>query len=120
MFQEMIVALTKCYDHVYLTVDGLDECELPERKGILNLLMSFSQLQDSDVRLNLLIASCQERDIEKALQGGYHLELNAYLLNPDIRIYLRIEVKKLGDAWKYSNEEIRDIFEKIASRPKGL
>ena len=115
----MIQTVLKCHHDPWLAVDGLDECEPNERKEILSLITDLVGSQDPDVGLRVLVASRFEGDIERSLQGSFHLKLTSLQLKGGIGIYIDLEAKKLGRKWEFDNVEIQDIYTSVCNRPQG-
>ena len=84
---------------VYIVLDGLDECEEIERKGILRVILSLWQ---NCSNLHVLVASRREVDIRQELEGNSET--------------LIVEEKSRSDIERFVAREIDDIWTNILNR----
>jgi hypothetical protein len=118
-FTQMLCSVVQCYDQVFLGIDGLDECELEERKQTIAALQLLLQTPEQDSKVKIILCSCAEKDIERALRGCHPLDLKSQCLSPAIRSYVRTRLTSLNRSFKFSKSTIEGIVDKIASRSEG-
>lgn len=97
---------------LFLVVDGLDECELPERRDTLECLKQLAgECNDAEPgKLRILVMSQYYTDIQKALQSSAVTKLAPTIVpildtdnEEDIKTYVKIWVDKI--ATKNTSEE---------------
>jgi hypothetical protein len=59
----------------YIIVDGIDECDLSERKAILSFFVPLVERDDSPGRLRAIFVSQDESDIQRLLRAATILRL---------------------------------------------
>ncbi|TVY78217.1 C2H2 finger domain transcription factor crzA [Lachnellula suecica] len=97
--QTSLELLKTCLESVgqtYIVVDGIDECEIPERKAILSF---FTSLIENDVvpgRLRGLFVSQDENDIRKLLRTASVLRLTEDHNKSDIEAYTSHWLNKIS------------------------
>jgi hypothetical protein len=75
MCKELLETALKTMPKTFLIVDGLDECDIAERKTILNFFTSVIQRADTAGKLRGLFISQDENDIRKHLRSAAVLRL---------------------------------------------
>ena len=123
-FHDIVLDLVQCHSNLYICIDGLDECELVERKEILSLIL---RIVHSNPKLGsrVFVAACAERDIEQSLRESLRLALTRLHLHSDITVYLRRTAEELGRKWATNLRTsyhlcADEIYERVAKRPEGL
>jgi hypothetical protein len=110
---------------LFLVVDGLDECEVAERKGALESLTNFvGEFNTNEPgKLRILIVSQYYADIQRLLQSSGVTKLAPKIIQisetdneNDIRAYVRIWVDKIvSKNWPEQNTSIDDMKEYLRS-----
>jgi hypothetical protein len=119
-FTQMLCSIVQCYDEVFIGIDGLDECELEERKQTIAALQGLLQAPEQDSKIKIILCSCAEKDIERALKGCHRLDLKSQHLSPSIRSYIRSRLTSLNQSFKFSKSTIDGIVDKVSSRSEGM
>ena len=89
---------------VYIILDGLDECEEIERKGILRIILDLWQ---NCTNLHVLVASRKEADIRQELEGNCETLIVEENSRSDIE---RFVAREIDDIWtNISNRHIADL-----------
>jgi hypothetical protein len=119
--QTLFSILKKCLEfpqETFIVIDALDECD--GREELLRFLVDLSK---SALRLKLLLASRNERDIQQELGSLPQMALSDADSAPDIELFIlsslnaMIKSKKL----KLRDESLRlEIFECLCSRANGM
>ena len=123
-FHDIVLDLVQCHSNLYVCIDGLDECEVVERREILSLLSKIAHI-NRQPRSRIFVTACAERDIEQSLRESLRLELTKLHLHNDITAYLRMTAEELGRKWSInlgtSYHLCADgIYERVAKRPEGF
>jgi hypothetical protein len=77
------------------------------------------QTPEQDSKVKIILCSCAEKDIERALRGCHLLDLKRQYLSPVIRSYVRTRLTSLNQSFKFSKSTIEGIVDKISSRSEG-
>jgi hypothetical protein len=102
---------------VFIGIDGLDECESPEREHILSLVHS---LQGSSCpNLRILLTSCLESDIERSLQSAVGLHVKSYHLASDLHSYVQTRTLELSKKFEFDSNESQNIATKVSAKLEG-
>jgi len=119
--QTLFSILEKCLgfqQETFIIIDALDECD--GREDLLHFLVDLSK---SGLRLKLLLASRNERDIQQELGFLPQMTISDIDSAPDIELFIlsslnaMIKSKKL----KLRHENLRmEIFECLCSRADGM
>ena len=120
MYQEMFLTAARLHGHLFVAIDGLDECERPERELILTLVLGLLKLSVGDFAPQVFLTSCAEKDIEHSLQHSTRLALKTYHLEHDIRSYVQTRASDLSEKFGYSAEMVQRIANTVADQPQGL
>jgi hypothetical protein len=75
MCKELLEIALKTMPKTFIIVDGLDECDMIERKTILSFFTSVIERIDTPGKLRALFISQYENDIRKHLRSGATLRL---------------------------------------------
>jgi hypothetical protein len=89
----------------YIIIDGLDECDIVERKMILSLFTSLAAKDIASGRLKCLFISQDENDIRKLLKTSSILKLTGAHNKSDIEAYTTYWLEKI----KKKFAEISDV-----------
>lgn len=92
-----IEILNTCLDTMsktYIIIDGLDECDIVERKMILSLFTSLAAKDIASGRLKCLFISQDENDIRKLLKTSSILKLTGAHNKSDIEAYTTYWLEK--------------------------
>ena len=95
---ELLKTCLKTMLKTYIIIDGIDECELPERKTILSFFAPLVEGDDCPGRIRALFVSQDLNDIRKLLRVATTLRLTDVHNKADIESYaanwaLKIQVK---------------------------
>lgn len=119
-FTQMLCSVAQCYDQVFIGIDGLDECEQDERRQTIVALQELLQAPEQDSKVKIILCSCAEKDIERALEGCHRLDLKNQYISPAIRSYVRTRLTSLNQSFKFSTSTIEGIVDKVSSRSEGM
>lgn len=118
---ELIISLVEVRKTTYIIIDGLDECEEPERKMLLSSMDKMIKLAKSTVKV--FIASRDEVNIKGQLKGGPHLQLTTSKTEDDIDFYIETIVnERAGDliCGAAPGELLTLIKDKLGSGAEGM
>jgi hypothetical protein len=106
---------------VYIILDGLDECDVRQRK---QLLVTIQSLCNSCPNLYVLVASRKEVDIRQKLEKSYEMVIVEEKNRADIERFVSSEINTLWSEIKHVTEPgasdlFKDIARQIVDRSKG-
>ncbi|KAI9819644.1 MAG: hypothetical protein M1827_007094 [Pycnora praestabilis] len=101
-------------------IDGLDECDKPERQLILSLIEALFKNSATPHAIKALITSRKEKDMERALYSAIRLDMQSHHLKKDIDTYITTRASTLGKKFDLSQGQEADIKTAISHRPKGM
>ena len=123
-FHDIVLELVHCHSNLYLCIDGLDECEVVERREILSLISRIVS-SHQEPRSRVFVAACAERNIEQSLRDSLRLALTRLHLHSDITTYLRMTAEELARKWAINlrtsfHLRADEIYQRVAKRPEGF
>jgi len=105
-----------------IIIDGLDECEKPERTKILAWLKSTiggAHLPDGTSPIKAMVVSTNELDIKKALSKFLQKRIQPADVDVALKSYLDLRILELQQKFGLSDAESADIVQIILQRAKG-
>jgi hypothetical protein len=106
----------------YIIIDGLDECEIAQRKLVLSFFTAT--VEDCDERdpgkLRVLFVSQDYPDIDKALRATTVLKLTAEDNKKDIMTYVRGWSAKIKEKYTLESDIVEDIQDSTCIRSQGM
>ena len=108
---------------VYIIVDGLDECEMIERKQLLRTILHLSKTCSN---LHVLVASRKEVDIQQALKSNCETLLAEEKNRADIKRFVISEInslwrkiKPIANAEPLAGEFLKAVAHNIVNQSEG-
>ena len=117
---EMLENLALHHEQLFIGIDGLDECQEPERRQILVTINNVLKASKTVRNVRIFLTSRKEKDIDTSLRSASRLEIRPYHLEKDIRDYVRVRVRDLSEKFLIPVEQQKTITADIAQRPHGL
>lgn len=117
---EMVEKLALHHEHLFVGIDGLDECEEPERRQTLVMIHSILKASKTTRNVRILLTSRKENDIDTSLRSASRLEIRPYHLEKDIGNYVRVRALRLAEKFSIPAEQQKTTIADISSRPQGL
>ena len=107
---------------LYIVIDGLDECNISQRKLVLSFFTKMVAYCDNydPGKLRILFVSQEYKDIAKALQPAPVLKLTAKDNEDDIAKYVRIWCKKIQVRYDLEDSKVEEIEECTRVRAQGM
>ncbi|KAL9136526.1 MAG: hypothetical protein Q9175_002271 [Cornicularia normoerica] len=117
---EMFEKVALHHEHLFIGIDGLDECQEPERRQ--TLLMIHNLLKGSKTKRNIRIflTSRKERDISVSLRSAIQLEIRPYHLEKDIKGYVTARALDLSKKFSITLERQGTIVADVTGRSQGM
>jgi len=116
LLQSLVLLLERAaavYEAVYLIVDGLDECG--DRRPLINSLLSLTTR-----KINLLITSRPEQDIEKAFHGKPFVRMDINGIREDIVKHVNWKLNK-DDSFPNFGEGLKcEIQARLTEKHAGM
>jgi hypothetical protein len=118
--QTLFSILKKCleFQQTFIIIDALDECD--DRGELLHFLVGLSK---SGLRLKLLLASRNERDIQQELQSLSQITLTSANSTHDIELFIHSRLNALikSKKMKLRDEKLQlEIFQCLSSGADGM
>ncbi|KAL9110913.1 MAG: hypothetical protein Q9227_004528 [Pyrenula ochraceoflavens] len=109
-------------DHLYIIIDGLDECNVNERRAITSFLNEMVEKCDEydPGKLRVLFVSQDYVDIEKALANAKVLSLSPSDIESDLKGYVHKWSLKIQGKHEISNYQRDYITESTISTAQGM
>ncbi|KAN0113190.1 NACHT domain containing protein [Hyaloscypha variabilis] len=106
----------------FLIIDGIDECDVNERKSLLDFLNEIIHLCDSTNpgKIRILILSREEPDIKKYLSIGTVVRLDSQDTLQDIELYVRHRARLVQRKFGLNAEDQEYIEQNVLDRTQGM
>ena len=116
---EMLENLALHHEHLFIGIDGLDECVESDRRTVLHMIHKL--LQNSKVLRNIriFITSRKEKDIDTSLRSAHRLEIRHYHIEKDILKYVQVRVRSLSRKFPIKVEDQTRVSVDITERSRG-
>lgn len=119
-FQEIIQSMAQCFDQVFIGIDGIDECELAERKQITSLLRTLTQPSEQGQVVKCFVFGCAERDIERSFIHCNRLDLKSTRMTESIEHYVNARLALINLFLRLRPQKIQEISRKIVAQSAGI
>ena len=119
LFAEIFEALALDHEQLFIGIDGLDECQEPERQLALSMIQSVLQASKAKRNVRVFLTSRKENDIATSLRSASWLNIRPHHLEKDIWEYVRARVLHLGNQFSIPTESQQIIVADIAKRSRG-
>lgn len=106
----------------YIIIDGLDECEVTERRTLLQFLNSIVDRCDSykPGKIRVLLVSRDVADIRKSMQSAGIFDLAEEDTKKDIKVFVRQKVVALtGEPFRLTDEDGERVERMTCERAHG-
>ena len=117
---EMLENVALHHEQLFIGIDGLDECQEPERQQILAMIHDLLKASKVKRNIRVFLTSRKEKDIGTSLRSASRLDIRPYHLENDIKEYVRVRVLDLSKKFPIPLERQRSIGGDIARRSHGL
>jgi hypothetical protein len=106
---------------LYIIIDGLDECEILERKLVLSCFTSIVERYDAKDpgKIRVLFVSQDEDDIKKALSNAAVMALGPTDNENDIWSYVCTSTSKIQQKHELDNGQVEYIVDSTCARAQG-
>jgi len=106
---------------VFIIIDGLDECEISQRKLLLSILTERINHWDEQEpgRMRTMFVSQQMSDIGKALSTATIFTLTPLDNESDIKIFVEAWCKKIRDKFELNMDQVEYIRDSTCVRAEG-
>lgn len=128
----LLLSLATSFDKAYLFVDGIDECEIEERRDLLSCLKNLTKTRNGRVRV-FTTSRPHAQDIQRALDDPSTItRLDISAIDADIEAFVRYQVERAEELLELMGAEgeadhpgpifsFRDrVISSITSRASGL
>lgn len=117
---EMLENVALHHEQLFIGIDGLDECQEPERGQTLVMIHNLLKASKIKRNIRIFLTSRKEKDIGASLRSASRLDIRPYHLENDIKEYVRVRVLDLSKKFPIDPERQRTIGGNIARRSHGL
>ena len=108
------------HEQLFLGIDGLDECQEPERRQTLLMIHKLLKASKTERNIRVFLTSRKEKDIDISLRSASRLEIRSYHLEKDIKDYVQRRARHLSEKFSITPELQTTIITDIAKRSHGL
>ncbi len=108
------------HEQLFLGIDGLDECQEPERRQTLLMIHKLLKASKTKRNIHVFLTSRKEKDISISLRSVSQLEIRSYHLEKDIKDYVRVRALQLSKKFSIALERQRTLTVDVARRSHGL
>lgn len=116
----ILTKLAEYHDQLVIGIDGLDECEEPEKRPILVMIDSILKATKARRNVRFFLTSRKEPVIERSLRSAIALEIRPRHLETDIKSYVRLRTSELGEMYSMDAERQQWITTEISRRSHGM
>jgi hypothetical protein len=120
MCKELLEICFSKIPRAYVIIDGIDECDLSERKAILHFFTSLVEGDTAQGRLKALFVSRDEPDIRKLVKGASIVQLNEVQSRGDIETYTAQWVDRIMEKFGLHDDSRTYIKSAICDRSEGI
>jgi hypothetical protein len=120
---EMLETCLKTMSKVYIVVDGIDECDVPERKSIISFFTSLIENVEryaTPGNIRALFVSQYENDIRKLLRSASVLSLTDSHNKSDIESYATQWSSKIQNKFKVNDDTKKYIMSTVSDGSDGI
>lgn len=118
--KEMFEKVALHHEQLFIGIDGLDECQEPERRQILLMIHNLLKASKLKRSTRVFLTSRKEKDIGASLRSASRLDMRPHHLEKDIQDYVRVRVLDLSKKFSIAPDRQRTIIADIARRSHGL
>ena len=111
--REVFVETSRCFEKLFLVIDGLDEMPLDGRWCILDFLGNIAE-GDDDIKV--FVSSRAEMDLESAFSFYCTVAITPSDVAPDIERFVR---RKLASS-RFHTSQIEEVVRELVSRADGM
>jgi Cdc6-like AAA superfamily ATPase len=121
VLKDLLQKVLKSADKVVIVIDGLDECDEPQRKQILSYLLPLldEANRDSPGSARALFTSQDVADMRGKLRKAELIALTAQDNEVDIRAYTEHWASKIQNRFDLPSDEVQRITKHVTETAKG-
>lgn len=110
------------FDHLFVVLDGLDECLKGEKKLITTFFRTLVELPNSNapVALRCCFFSQDDNDTSELLKGIPAFTVMSDHNSEDICAYCKLRAQKIQKEFGYPEDKALEIAQKVATRADGM
>ncbi|KAF6218628.1 hypothetical protein HO133_005979 [Letharia lupina] len=116
---EMLQKIALHHEQLFIGIDGLDECQEPERRQTLLMIHNLLKASKTKRNIRVFLTSRKEQDIGISLRSASRLDIRPYHLDKDIKDYVRVRALDLSKKFSIALERQRTIIADIARRSQA-
>jgi Cdc6-like AAA superfamily ATPase len=120
VLHQLLENLITCRNSVIIAVDGLDECDEPERSLIFSFIEAVSTYDSLGRNVKFFLTSRKENDICSALESARCLHIKQQHVEDDIQAYIKFQATRLSQKFDFDKAREDIIVKDISTRPKGM
>jgi hypothetical protein len=121
LMEQLLKLFLEKIPQIFIIIDGLDECELVERKAVLTFLTSMVDHCDASIpgKLRVLIVSQDYKDIEKFMKAVPTVALTSDHSKADIEEYVLAKAHDLQSKYGLALVQGENICKTACVRADG-
>lgn len=118
-YKNILKHIASTHDQLYIGIDGLDECEQEDQQLILLLLRHILDESTPNANIKIFLASRWMKEIEDSLRSVFRFKIRGQHIRQDIRDYVHIRTRCLGEKFGLNLERQKSISTEICHRSEG-
>ena len=120
LFAECLETCLATMQKTYIIIDGIDECDAPERNEMISFFISLVKKADTPGGLRALFISQDESDIRRLLRTATTLKLTGAHNKDDIESYATEWTKKIQTRFPVSDGTAEYIKTAVCDGAEGM
>ena len=117
---EMFEKIALHHEHLFIGIDGLDECQEPERRQSLLMIHDLLKGSKTTRNIRIFLTSRKERDMSISLRSAIQFEIRPFHLEKDIKGYVAARARDLGMKLSITLERQGTIVADVTRRSQGM
>jgi hypothetical protein len=120
LFSECLETCLATMQKTYVIIDGIDECDAPERNEMISFFASLVEKADAPGGLRALFISQDESDIRRLLRNATALKLTGAHNKDDIESYATEWTKKIQTRFALSDATAEYVKTAVCDGAEGM
>lgn len=115
-WEDCLLELVETYPRTTIVLDALDECNIEQRKGLINLLVRLTNRGAGTTAVKVFVAARPEDDISRDLQRSHLIQMQGQNNAEDIACFVRTKLAEHPRWPKLSHDFQNELVEKLVEK----
>lgn len=115
-WEDCLLELVETYPRTTIVLDALDECNMEQRKGLINLLVRLTNRGAGTTAVKVFVAARPEDDISRDLQRSHLIQMQGQHNAEDIAYFVRTKLAEHPRWPKLSHGFQNELVEKLMEK----